>query len=59
MGHLIYDSWYFSWIPLSERCRIDLKIIRFWHVQMKLWIYFDYAQIVKVNKQTYVGSEAQ
>ena len=26
---------------------------------MKLWIYFDYGQIVKVNQQTYVGSEAQ
>ena len=26
---------------------------------MKLWIYFDYGQIVKVGQQTYVGSEAQ
>jgi len=59
MDHLIYDSWYFSWIPLSERCRIDLKIIQFWHVQMKIWIYLCYGQIVKVGQQTHVGSEAQ
>ena len=59
MGHLIYDNWYFSWIPLSERCRIYLNILWFWHVQMKLWIYFDYGQIVKVGQQNYVGSEAQ
>ena len=26
---------------------------------MKLWIYYDYGQIVKVGQQTYVGSEAQ
>ena len=26
---------------------------------MKLWIYFDYGQIVKVGQQTYVGSETQ
>jgi len=29
VGNLIYGSGYFSWIPLFERCRIDLKIIRF------------------------------
>jgi len=49
MGHLIYDNWYFSWIPLLKRCRIDLKIIWLWDVQMKLWIYFDYGQIIKVD----------
>ena len=25
VGHLINGNWYFSWIPLIERCRIDLK----------------------------------
>jgi len=30
VGHLLYGSWYFSWIPLIKRCRVDLKIIRFW-----------------------------
>lgn len=29
VGHIIYGSWYFYWIPLIERCRIDLKIIWF------------------------------
>ena len=59
MGHAIYDNWCFSWIPLSKRCRIDLEIIRFWHVQMKWWICFNHGQIVKVGQQSYVGSEAQ
>jgi len=27
MGHPIYGSGYFSWIPLSERYRIDLEIL--------------------------------
>lgn len=59
LGQLIWGSWSFYWIPLSEKCRVDLKIIPFLHVQMELWIYFDYEQIVKVGKQTHVGSKAQ
>ena len=52
MGHLIYGSWYFSWIPLFERCRIDIKIILFRHIFMEIWIYLCYWQFVKVGQQT-------
>ena len=51
VGHLIYGSWYFAWIPLIERCRIDLTIIRFRHVFMEIWIYLYSWQFVKVGQQ--------
>jgi len=52
VGHLIYGSWYFSWIPLVERCRIDLKIIRLSHVFMEIWIYLYYLTICQGRPTT-------
>ena len=48
LGQLIWWRWYFCWIPLSERCKIDLKILFGW-AEVGFWIYFSHVQIVKVS----------
>ena len=36
---------YFYWIPLSERCKIDLKIILIRWAEHLFWIYSKYVQV--------------
>ena len=55
----IWWRWYFCWIPLSERCRIDLKIILFGWAELVFWINFStHVQFVKVGQNSNVGSQA-
>ena len=56
---LIWWRWYFCWIPLSERCKIDLKIILFGWAELVFWIYFStHVQFVKVGQNCNIGSQA-
>jgi len=38
-GQLIWWKWWFHWIPLFKRTKIDLKIIKFGQAKMCFWIY--------------------